>query len=304
MHAAIARCLHVRAHRPRPVLVVADGEKHAVARRHVGPLVCVDVGDIADVVAFAFEEAHRVVFPAAEKIAGAVEADAVRVRGIGAIERDFSGRRILAVEPVERLAAPVVVGRERRHTRLEQQRRIVLVVAHDEHDERLLAGWLRREPGEIDSRRPRAVPVAGGNAHRVFPPAFDEPGVWIRQRHLLGQPVLVERPGHPACAVPAVPAHSKHVDDVVRVPRADVEIDGAAAIDAGCRRVAFDLALDRRVGQFPVGRRRLAVFGLDRIGRRLVRRRLEQRDDEEEREHLFTKIRLKHSTRRLEAEPG
>jgi hypothetical protein len=42
----------------------------------------IDIGDVRDVVPFALEEADRVVFPAPEKITGAVEADTVRIRRV------------------------------------------------------------------------------------------------------------------------------------------------------------------------------------------------------------------------------
>ena len=67
------------------------------------PLVGVDIGRIADVVPFALEKADGVVFPPAQEIAGAVEANAVGIHGVRAIERHLARRRVAAVEGVNDL---------------------------------------------------------------------------------------------------------------------------------------------------------------------------------------------------------
>ncbi len=61
VHARVARRLHVRALRARPVLVVPDGEEGAVLEQLGPEAVAVDAGEVADVVAVALEPAdHRV----------------------------------------------------------------------------------------------------------------------------------------------------------------------------------------------------------------------------------------------------
>jgi len=170
---------------------VADGEKHAMPQRRRGvgqrAQVGVDVGVIADVVPLALEKAHHVVLPAAQEIAGAVEANAVRVRGVRTIEGHFAGRRVAAVEAVERLPAPVVVRGERGHSRLKQQCRRPFIVSHDEDDERLKTGGdispvpsrtrHRRQSREIDSARPGGGFVSGIEPVRIAPVAVDESGL-------------------------------------------------------------------------------------------------------------------------------
>ena len=84
-----------------------------------------------------------------------------------------------------------------------------------------------------------------------------------------------------SCAVPArsigpatrrAPApRTAHAENLDRVPSGrgvDEEIDRLAAVDAGLRRVAFDLARLRRIGQVPVRRSGLLVLddGREREG--------------------------------------
>ena len=305
MDAAIAAGFHVSAHGRRPVPVLSDGQKREVLRQQVRALVGVHIGDIGHIVPGTFEESHRVVFPPPEKVARSVQTHAVRVRRVRPIERHLACRRIPAVEPIQRFAAPIVVRRERGDARLKQERRLPLVVSHDEHDERLLAGRTPGEPGQIHSARPRAVFVLRENADRILPAALNQASGGIVSRHLLHDAVLLERPGHTPRAMAVVPPHAEDLDRVLRIAGTDEHLDGVAAIDARGGRVAFDFAFECGVRELPVGIGRLLVFDHDWIeSRRMRNGRLERRDDEQQ-QHRHTAIITSRDARSVDdGSPG
>ena len=98
------------------------------------------------------------------------------------------------------------------------------------------------EPREIHATRPGAVGTARIEAQRIAPPALDEPRRQIRQRHLLHRARPFDWSRDVTRTRSRVPAHAIHVDGVSRVVCADEQVDRIAAVHAGLRRVAFDLA--------------------------------------------------------------
>ncbi len=267
MDSLVAGGLDVLAHGPRPVLVVADREEDAVPRQQVRARVGVDVREVGHVVAFALEPAQRVVLPAPQEVARAVEPHAVRAHRVRAIERDLARGTAPAVEGVERPAAPVVVRGVGGDARLEEQGGSALVVAHHEHDVGLPPRRARGEPRQVDPARPGSGRVRGRQVVRPAPAALHQPGGRVGRRHRLPDAGTGDGPRHAARARAAVPAHAEDVDPVVRIERADEQVDGSAPLDAGGRRVALDLPRLGRRGDLPVRGAFLLVLQHGRVAR-------------------------------------
>ena len=123
-----------------------------------------------------------------------------------------------------------------------------------------------RQPREVDAARPGAVSIAGVEAIRIAPRAFNQAGRRIGRGDLLRDPGAVDRPCDAARARAAVPPGAEHVNRVARAGRVDEEVDRLAAVDARLRGVAFDLARQRRIGQLPVRRARFLVLDGGREG--------------------------------------
>src|SRR5262249_5342648 len=100
--------------------------------------------------------------------------------------------------------------------------------------------------------RPRAVRIARGQPVGIPPRALEEAGRRIRLRRLLRDADARDRTGDSPRTGAAVPAHAEHVNRVAGRGGADVEVDRLGAVHARPRRVAFDLAIERRTRELPV----------------------------------------------------
>ena len=170
VNASVARRRDVGAGRPRPVLVVTDGEKHFVAPEQGPAPVGIHVGGVAHIVAVGFQPANHRVFGVEYPVFGpaaAATAGARHKRPVVAHLGCFAARAGVEAFAVV-VVAVHVVGLPRSVGGLKNQLRVAGVVSHNEHH---VAGALRivtRQLGDVYSRYGRAgnspsgrfVPVA------------------------------------------------------------------------------------------------------------------------------------------------
>ena len=227
----------------------------------------IEIGRIRHVVSGALHPPDEIDLPLVE-----VAQPRVRLRPI---ERDLHGRRVpghgigpIAVEAIQTLARLSVVGivvvrlvgidallvQERRGAAvLDDEDHVVLQTLRIDEDCRIHAA----RPITRDGQRVAGRPVAGDQSRRGIRGA----------RRLLKPAGRIDMEAKPA-AQPAVPAEAVEIDRVVlRGIHADVERDGLALVDAGRRRVSFDLLthIVADVRPHPAIRAWLLVLENDRI---------------------------------------
>ena len=230
----LARCLHIRALRSRPVLVVADRQEHFVLEQ-VGPeAIGVDAARVRDAVPVLLHE------PDQRVLVGEVEVAALTVAtgDEGAVITQLVGTTAGAL--IHAGAAVGVVGLPGGVGRLEKHVRFACPIPYDEGDVALAARVRARQQGEVHpgDRRGGNVPRRGHSPVT----AVEKPRGCIRQalRLPLRQARRRVDRGDGARSEALIPARAIDGDGVIRRRGVDLEVDPGSDVHAHVGREALD----------------------------------------------------------------
>ena len=256
------RVLDVVTLRLRPVLVVAHDEEALVVRQRVRVLAGVDIRRVRHVVAVLLGPAYERVLVWQELTRAITVQERAVVRHLRRVRRRPD--RAVRVVVVQARTAVDVVRLVRVRARLEQQRLVAAVVAHDEHDDRAVAGR-RHEAGEVDATHPRRLRLQRGGLRPVL---LDHAVRRVGGRLDLTDTGERAERFHEPCACAAVVAHPVHVDRHAGRGGRHEQVERLPVVDADLRPVAGQVVRGRRLAEVaPFGVAGQRVLDLDRVQR-------------------------------------